>query len=250
MPQRSGRQSSVHPLVTPEQFLEGQGVDVNHYRLRKALLAFMSILGMQERFGGQLGSAPILSHTHELPLVRDDGAIVIGQVYGGPYCAIVLEELAVSGVQCAVGYGFSGTLDEQVAPGSIMVADSAFCSDGTSRQYTRDSEVHADPEMLDRLGGVIRARGINAEVGSVWTTDALYREFPSKVGYWRNRGARLVNLETASFYTVARSVGVRAVYLSVVSDTVYRDRWSGWSPDLWGAVGDMWDIALEMAETL
>lgn len=246
MPQESRQGKAVIPLISAKEFLEGQGIDTGRYNLKKALLAFMSIAAMADRFKGETGSEPALSHTYEHPLIRDDGTILVGQVYGGPYCSIVLEELAVSGVTCAVGYGFSGTLDRDVAPGSIMVAESSFCSDGTSKQYTRDREVPSDPEMLESLQAIASGRGTELEVGRVWTTDALYREFPSKVGYWKNRGARFVNLETASFYAVARSVGIRVIYLSVVSDTLYRDKWSGWSPNLEDSVGRMWNIALAM----
>jgi uridine phosphorylase len=238
------------PLICPEEFLKGQGVDIRRHEFRKALLAFMSISGMGDRFNGKPAPAPVFSHTREHPLIRDDGAILVGQVYGGPYCSIVLEELSVFGVRYAIGYGFSGTLDGDVAPGSIMVAESGFCSDGTSKQYTGESETSADEDMLDSLQSVIRGHGIRPELGKVWTTDALYREFPSKVAYWKRKGARFVNLETAPFYAVAKAKGIKAVYLSVVSDTVDREKWSGWSADLEKAVDKMWDISLEVVQSL
>ncbi len=84
--------------------------------------------------------------------------------------------------------------------------------------------------------------------GRVWTTDALYREFPSKVAYWRGRGARFVNLETASLYAVSREKGLRAAYLSVVSDHLTDGKWSGWHADRQQSRERMWDICLDMVE--
>jgi purine-nucleoside phosphorylase len=238
------------PLITPEEFLQGQDVDVSRYKLKSALLAFMSISGMADKFTGKMAPTPVLSHTREHPLIRDDGTILVGQVYGGPYCSIVLEELSVFGVKYAVGYGFSGTLDNNITPGTIMIAESSFCSDAISKLYTRDSEVHADTEMLESLKDLSQAYGLTPNVGKVWTVDALYRYYPSTATHWRKKGAKFVNLETASFYAVARSKGIKAVYLSVVSDIVHGQKWSGWSVDLEKAIDKMWEISLEMIDML
>ena len=89
----------------------------------------MSISGMEDKFGGQPAPESIFSHTRELPLIRNDGTILVGQVYGGPFCSIILEELAVFGVTHVVGYGFSGTLDDDVPPVTIMIAESGLCSE-------------------------------------------------------------------------------------------------------------------------
>jgi uridine phosphorylase len=238
------------PLITPEDFLKGQQVDVKLLKLKKALLAFISIRDMKDKFGGKPAPGPIFSHTRELPLVRDDGTILVGQVYGGPFCSIIMEELAFFGVKYAVGYGFSGTLDSGVPPGTIMIAESGICSDGTSREYTGDSEVYADPGMLKSLIKIMREHGIEPQFGKVWATDAIYREYPSKIKIWKGAGARFCNLETSPFYTVARAVGIKVVYLSVVSDNVEKTEWSGWSPDLEEATQKMWEISLELIESL
>jgi purine-nucleoside phosphorylase len=131
-----------------------------------------------------------------------------------------------------------------------MVAESGLCSDGTSKEYTDDSEAYADAEMLQSLQDIIQNHGIEPEVGKVWTTDAIYREFPSKIAYWKGQGARFVNLETASFYAVARAKGIRAVYMSVVSDNVDSDKWSDWFPNLSDVTQKMWSICLEMIDAL
>jgi uridine phosphorylase len=237
------------PIITPEEFLICQGVDLSQFRFKKALLAFMPIRGMRDRFNGKTTPKQIFTHVRNY-WIRNDGTILIGPIYGGPLCSIVLEELSVFGVEYAVGYGFCGSLDDNIAPGSIMVAESSFCSDGASKEYTHNSEVYPDAEMLQSLKKIIQSHGVKPEIGTVWTTDALYREIPSKISYWKRKGAKFVNLETSSFYAVARSKGIKAVYLSVVSDNVNRDEWSGWATNLGKVVEKMWSIGLEMIETL
>jgi len=53
-------------------------------------------------------------------------------------------------------------------------------------------------------------------------------------------------METSSLYAVAKEKGLRAVYLSVVSDCVGEEKWSGWSSDLKKPVEVMWGICFEM----
>jgi len=249
MSKKTEHERSEKPIITPEEFLSYEGVDLSQYKLEKALLAFMPIRGMRDRFNGKTPSKPIFTHTRNY-LIRNDGTILIGPIYGGPLCSIVLEELSVFGVEHAVGYGFCGSLDDNIAPGSMMIAESGFCSDGTSKEYTHNSEVYPDAKMLQSLKNIIQSHGMKPEIEKVWTTDALYREFPSKIACWRRKGAKFVNLETSSFYAVARSKGIKPVYLSVVSDNVNRDKWSGWSFNLGKVVEKMWSISLEMVETL
>lgn len=125
-----------------------------------------------------------------------------------------------------------------------MPASSGFCSDGTSREYTEDEE---DAGMLSLAGRLFGQHSMEPRMGKVWTTDALYREFPSKIAYWRNRGASLVNMDTSSFYAVAREKGIRAVHISLVSDYVGGDVWSGWLENSKGAVELLWDVCLDIA---
>jgi purine-nucleoside phosphorylase len=237
-------------LITPGELLKSQDVDLNQLRLKKALLAFMSISGMKHKFRGKPAPGPIFSHNQDRPHVREDGTVLVGRVYGGPFCSIILEELAFFGVKYAVGYGFSGTLDSNVVPGSIMIAESGICSDGASKEYTCDQEVYADAGLFESLKKIIRKRDIEPQIGKVWTTDAMYREYPSKIKVWKKSGARFCNLETSPFYTVAREVGIKAVYFSIVSDNVEKTEWSGWAPDLGKITDVMWDVSLEMIESL
>jgi len=237
-------------IISPGDFLRGQDVEANKHKFTKALISFMSIREMASKFGGEYSESPIFSHTSEPFLVREDGTILVGRVYGGPFCSIILEELAFFGVKHAVGYGFSGTLDSSIAPGNIMVAESGICSDGTSKEYTEDAEVPADQGMLASIMNIAKGYSIELKPGKVWTTDALYREYPSKIATWQSAGARFCNLETSPFYTVSKAVGIKAVYISVVSDDVTGSKWSGWNSDLTKAIEAMWDISLDMIDSL
>lgn len=146
-------------------------------------------------------------------------------VYGGPVCAAVLEEMAHLGVKHVIGYGYSGSLREEIAPGRIVLATSAIVSDGTSREYTTASRVEASAVLMavyEKLDAELRA---HVSEGQVWTTDALYREYPSKIQSWVKAGADFVNMDTSHFYAVSRAVGVESLYFSLISDYVGGEEW-------------------------
>jgi len=238
---------SEKPLIIAENLIATKKTKLlGKTELRKALLAFMPIAEMKDRFLLKKGKQLALSQYWDT-WIRDDGMILAGPIFGGPMCAVVVEELSALGVRDFIGYGYSGCLDPKVSPGCIMVADASFCSDGTTKEYCTGNEVSANPEMLSYLVSLIHSRSVTLERGKVWTTDAIYREFPSKVKRWKNAGARFVNIETASLYAVARAKGLRAVYLSVVSDTLEGEKWSGWY-DCKEALEQVWSICLEMCE--
>jgi uridine phosphorylase len=236
-------------LITAETVIANHNYTLRPFALTKAILVFLPIGEMSVKFCGKNGQQ-IRWGSYWDTWVRDDGAMLVGPIFGGPMCAVIIEELAACGVKYFIGYGASGTLDSSIPPCSIMVADTALCSDGASKEYTARNEVSADVEMLKRLRDEIKRRGLPDISGKVWTTDAIYREYPSTVAYWKKKGARFVNMDTSPFYAVAKEKGVKAAYLSAVSDNVSGEKWSGWYPDFDKAMAQVYDISLAVIDSL
>jgi uridine phosphorylase len=238
------------PLICAENLTAfGRLMELTQFHLTKAILAFLPLYGMSKKFCEKHGCPFPMSHYWDT-WVREDGTILVGSIFGGPLCAAILEELAAIGVKYAVGYGASGTLDANIPACSIIAADSGLCSDGTSKEYTKERESPADAGMLKLMMNSIKQHGLPIIRGKVWTTDAIFREFPSTIDYWKKQGARFVNMETSPFYAVAREKGVKAAYISAVSDNVSGEEWSGWYENYDQAMKQMWDICLEVIETI
>jgi purine-nucleoside phosphorylase len=62
----------------------------------------------------------------------------------------------------------------------------------------------------------------------VWTIDAMYRETIEKMKRWRKSGAECVNMETGTFYTVSKELGIESIYFSFVLDLIHTEEWTGW----------------------
>jgi uridine phosphorylase len=241
------------PLIVP-RLSEPHMEIMDKYHPTKAILAFLPVGNMSVEFGnkGDVQSAflPYWESWNWRGWIREDGIILAGPIWGGSMCATIIEELSVLGVEHFIGYGASGSLDSSISLGSIMVAESSFCSDGTSREYSGKEETYPDSEMTLLLKDIIQRHGIKPVVGKVWSTDAIYREYPSKVTYWKHKGAKFVNMDTASLFAVTAAKGLKAAYLSAVSDILYDDRWSGWHTEFDQPLETVRKICLEIAAEL
>jgi uridine phosphorylase len=236
-------------LIAAEMTVANEKYPLRPHKLSKAILAFLPPQGMVEKFNRKKSQQTNWT-SYWNSWVRDDGVILVGPVFGGPMCAVIMEELAAYGVKYFIGYGASGTLDSSVPPCSIMVADAGLCSDGTSKEYSDRREEPADAKMLKLLRDEIKRRGLPDISGKVWTTDVIYREYPATVAYWKKKGARFVNMDTTPFYAVANYTGVKAAYLSAISDNVSGKKWSGWYANFDKAMEQVYDITLAVIDSL
>ncbi len=152
---------------------------------------------------------------------------VAGPVVGAPYATLVLESLIAWGVREVVYVGWCGAIDPSLETGDILVAAGAVVDEGTSPHYgTATGETaDADPQLTARLTEAFRERELPFRSGTVWTTDAVYRETREKVEHFRNIGTQAVEMELSALFTVARFRGIRAGAVLVVSDDLSDFTW-------------------------
>jgi len=218
-----------NPIITPSQFLSVEGVASTDNPCRAAIVAFCPFHGMKDTARARPLAKSLFTHVdpaHQYQgLVGGQPVLMVEMVYGGPVCATVLEEMAHLGVKYAVGYGYSGSLRQDIPPGSLVLASSAMVSDGTSREYLSAPEVQGSAALIAEYDRLPEAHRDGVRKGKAWTTDAIYREYPSKTRSWARAGADFVNMDTSPFYAVSRTVGIEALYFSLISDYVGGEAW-------------------------
>jgi len=179
--------------------------------------------------------------------IGDSRILALECLYGGPLSATVVEELAHYGIKKVIGYGYAGSLTRDVPVGRIVLADAAIVSDGTSREYLPDTRVvHPDRELVRHLCECTVKSNVAVHRGTVWTTDAIYREYPERIAQWRRAGADVVNMDTAHFYAVSQVVGISAVYACVVSDCVEGPAWEDGFARVGQAMSDLQDVIVDV----
>jgi uridine phosphorylase len=145
---------------------------------------------------------------------------------GGPVAAGMLEAAIALGCDKFIACGGAGVLDRDVAVGHIVVPRTAIRDEGTSYHYLSPSrEVEASPEGVAAIEQVLKKHGVDYVVSKTWTTDAPYRETPTKVKLRKSEGCLTVEMEAAAFFSVARFRGVVLAQMLYGGDDVSSEEW-------------------------
>ena len=196
----------------------------DHPHSKAVLDAFGPVKPVQRRLLYNLTSEDHEPFVFEATVAGKTVVIVTRCVWGGPQCAILVEELACLGVPTIIGYGVAGSMDPALPQGALVVADAALPTDGTSRAYGATDTEPADAALVEAV------REIEGEMCPVTavTVDALYRETHEYMEDLRQQGGQIVNLETSPLYAAARVCSVRSVWLGYISDCLVEGDWHDW----------------------
>lgn len=152
-----------------------------------------------------------------------------GPVLGAPQAVMTLESLHAWGVRSVLFWGWCGAIAEGVDVGDILCAAGAWCDEGTSRHYGGATGQMAPATAVRPAPSVIldglTAGGVAVTPATVWTTDAIFRETPSRVAAFRARGAVAVDMETSALLAAAAHLGMEICCLLAVSDVLRDDGW-------------------------
>jgi DeoD family purine-nucleoside phosphorylase len=175
-------------------------------RLAQELLAEPKMLNHNRGLWGYTGTAA-------------DGRLLSIQStgMGGPSAAIVASELVELGAQRLLRIGTCGGIDSALELGQLLVVDAAIADDGTSQAlggYDPLARVAAPGILTEVLVGSGQR---TAAVGAVVSTDLFY-DADGRIPSWVAAGARAVDMETATIFTLATRRGVEAGCVLLVSN--------------------------------
>ncbi len=139
---------------------------------------------------------------------------------GGPSAAIVISELAELGARTLLRVGTCGAI-APVELGEIVAVREAISADGTSRALGGDERVAGTPELLGRLRSAL---GADARELVAVTSDLFYDGPAGAEAAWAAAGASVVEMETATLFTLGARRGLATGCLLIVSDLVLPER--------------------------
>ncbi len=161
----------------------------------------------------------------------ENGITVAGPYLGAPCAAMVLESLIAKGVSRVVVVGWCGGMADHLKVGDIVIPDGAISDEGTSRNYMVMPKNNDFPTLFPHstlstsLKSSFDDNGVTYHAGTIWTTDAIYRETPKKVEFFRNRGAIAVEMECSALFSVAAYRNIDLAATLIVSDTLAKGEW-------------------------
>ena len=161
-------------------------------------------------------------------LKKTDNRIAAAQTFGlgAPAVAVMLEELAASGVERCIAIGVAGTLQDFITTGELIIPTTAIRDEGTSYHY-HSADMRASPseELSRRLISALDHRNEQYVSGPVWTTDAPYRETTREITYYQHEGLLAVDMETSAFFCACSAMKIRAACALVAADSLAGGVW-------------------------
>ena len=145
---------------------------------------------------------------------------------GAPNCVALAEELAAFGMERVIFMGYCGSLQQGVRAGAIIVPVEAIREEGTSFHYLPPG-VSARPnqETQGVIVDCLKRGKIPHHQGTIWTTDAIYRETAGKIKRYQDQGVLGVEMELSALFAFGMARGVAVGGILVVSDELSPADW-------------------------
>ena len=148
---------------------------------------------------------------------------VQGSGMGQPSMAIYVNELFREyDVQTVVRVGSCGALTERLALRDVVLASGA-CTDSSMNRITFEGLDYAPVADFGLLRGAVEAaeaRGLDVQVGLVFSGDSFYASRPELTRRMVEYGVLAIEMEASALYTLAAKHGRRALAICTVSDHI------------------------------
>lgn len=165
-------------------------------------------------------------HNTNLAVSADGSRFVAGPAVGAPAAALVMEKLIVLGAKQIILMGWCGAVASSCVIGDIILPDNAVSGEGTSKYYGISDTVQPCRQSTIRLQQLLDKEMLEYKEGTIWSTDAPYRESREMLHRLQKRHRIVaIDMEFSALCSVAafRSVSFCAVLL--VSDEVWGASW-------------------------
>lgn len=176
-------------------------------------------------------------------LLAGERVTVASTGIGGPSTAILIEELANLGARTFIRIGTSGGIADGLERGDLVISTGAIRADGTSRSYAWLSfPASAHHEVIGALIKAATAKKAKFESGITYSVDGFYSENKvlgktgemvsmshdgfqltdrvSRLADAKAMGAKNIEMENATIFTLGNLFGLRTGAICIVSDVV------------------------------
>ena len=157
---------------------------------------------------------------------KDHRFCLAGPALGAPAAGLVMEKLIALGVSDVLLISCCGVIDPDLVIGDRLVGLAAVPGEGVSRYYVSDYPVYPSAEATQSLRGDLQQRKISFKDGSLWSTDAPYRERRSELfGLREQYGISGIDMEFSALCAIAAFRNISISGLFIVSDELWGRDW-------------------------
>jgi purine-nucleoside phosphorylase len=184
---------------------------------------------LADRIAPQVAAKRNLYASRLIQTTSEAGELTVaGPFMGSAYAVMLLETLLTWGAGEFLFLGWCGGIHRGIEVGDLLWATDAFIDEGTSPSYGQEwqGRVSAPAGRLAKRAAKVLAReAIAFRQGPLWTTDAVFRETPSKVKRFQQAGALAVEMEVSALYSAAAFHKMPCLALLTVSDLLTDGTW-------------------------
>lgn len=174
---------------------------------------------------------------------------VHGSGMGMPSLSIYANELIKDfGAKTLIRIGSAGGMSHKVKLRDVVIAMTASSISTPSRGIFKEFQFApcADYGLLRAAADAAMAKGVNTEIGGIYSADVFYDERPDLNEQMTRHGILAVEMETAELYNLCARYGIRGLSVCTISDHLLTHEALP-SEDRERSFADMVEIALEAA---
>jgi len=148
---------------------------------------------------------------------------IVPRTIGGPFSVLVAEQMAVSGARVVLGLTSAGRVSSAMPVPGLVAVKRAIRDEGTSYHYLRPAaSVGALPRLASLLESELRKQPLSVLSGTVWTTDAPYRETEKQLTSHAKTGVLAVEMQAASLFAFSIARRFPAGMVAYVTNSIGR----------------------------
>ncbi len=148
---------------------------------------------------------------------------IVPRTIGGPYSVLVSEQMAVSGARVVLGLTSAGRVSSKMPVPGLAVATRAVRDEGTSYHYLPSAPmVDAPIAVAELLRSELATLSLPVRSGTVWTTDAPYRETGVQLANHAKAGVLAVEMQAASLFAFSSARNFPVGMVARVTNSVER----------------------------
>lgn len=193
--------------------------------------------------------ATLRTEGNDIPVYEleyNNGKIALLQAaVSAPRAAGQIEALTALGCRKYIACGACGVLQNDVAVGNLIIPTAAVRDEGTSYHYVKPArEIIANERVVQVIESIMIEQKIPYIKAKTWTTDAFYRETPTKIKQRKDEGCVTVEMEASAYFAVSQYNNVAFGQVLYAGDSLSGDEWD--TRDWHGKI-DIRELVLKLA---
>lgn len=172
------------------------------------------------------GGASRFLFNSEMTVAASGSYFLAGPAIGAPMAALCMEKCIALGAKRIILFGWCGAIHPCLKIGDVVIPDLALSGEGTSRYYPLTAPAAPSCELQRDLALIYGKHDLAVQGGTVWSTDAIYREDSNMLSELRaKQGVVAVDMEFSALCTIACFRRIEFAAVLVVSDELWGFQW-------------------------